>query len=72
MHRKALIVDKRHVATGSFNYTPSAAKVNYEDIIICKNVVNVAEQHNQEFERLWLACEPKKATKKHAAAARDE
>lgn len=53
MHNKFLVIDKRSVQTGSFNYTSSADKRNAENVLWLVNVPAIAADYRLEFERLW-------------------
>lgn len=53
MHHKFMIIDGRHVQTGSFNYTRSAHKRNAENIIVLRDLPDLAEQYSQEWVQLW-------------------
>lgn len=52
MHHKFMIADDESAITGSYNWTRSAAKFNYENIIISSEGSLVRDFIN-EFERLW-------------------
>ena len=56
MHHKFMIVDKKIVLTGSYNWTRSAALYNQENIISSDDEF-VVEKFVSEFEKLWLSCE---------------
>ena len=53
MHNKFIIVDERHVQTGSFNYTKSAAGKNAENVLIVWNDSATAALYKVEWQRLW-------------------
>ncbi|MDQ1237592.1 MAG: phospholipase D family protein [Wigglesworthia glossinidia] len=53
MHNKFMIIDHKSVQTGSFNYTQSAANKNAENVIFIKNIAEIAEKYEIEFNRLW-------------------
>ena len=53
MHHKFMIVDKKIVLTGSYNWTRSAALYNQENIISTDDEF-VVEKFVSEFEKLWL------------------
>ena len=50
MHDKFIVVDGKHVETGSFNYSFAAAERN----AVVWNNVAMAEKYNIEFDRLFL------------------
>ena len=53
MHDKFIVVDSAHVETGSFNYSFAAAERNAENAIVMWNNPMMAEQYQNEFERLF-------------------
>ena len=53
MHHKFVVFDKRVLATGSYNWTRTAASENYENIVITDEPRLVAP-FVIEFERLWV------------------
>ncbi len=52
MHHKFLIVDRKVVQTGSFNYTNGAAFKNHENQVYLKTPALV-ERYQKHFETLW-------------------
>ncbi|KAJ2708398.1 hypothetical protein H4R19_004763 [Coemansia spiralis] len=52
MHSKFVVVDKRTVWAGSFNWTVGARKSNNESVI-CTNDPGTAQAFSAEFEQLW-------------------
>jgi mitochondrial cardiolipin hydrolase len=52
MHDKFMIVDKKIVTTGSFNWTTNATEYNNENLIIITSK-NTAAAYNEEFNRIW-------------------
>lgn len=50
-HDKVLIVDRRHVQTGSFNYSASAEKKNSENVLVLWDAPDVARLYLQHFNR---------------------
>jgi cardiolipin hydrolase len=52
MHHKFAIFDNRVVATGSYNWTQSAERANYENLILL-NDPKVVARFAEEFQRLW-------------------
>ncbi len=50
-HDKVLIVDRRHVQTGSFNYSASAEKKNSENVLVLWDSPDVAKLYLQHFAR---------------------
>lgn len=53
MHNKYLIIDKKTVETGSFNYTDNAEQRNAENVIVIKNNATLAKRFMVDWERLW-------------------
>lgn len=53
MHDKFIVVDSAHVETGSFNYSFAAAERNAENAIVMWNNPLMAEQYQNEFDRLF-------------------
>jgi phosphatidylserine/phosphatidylglycerophosphate/cardiolipin synthase-like enzyme len=53
MHDKFIVVDNKHVETGSFNYTFAAAERNAENAIVVWNNPKMAAKYMLEFERLF-------------------
>lgn len=56
MHHKVLIVDRKIVAVGSYNFTRSAEEFNDENIVIIENQ-DLAEQFLQVYDALFAAAE---------------
>jgi cardiolipin hydrolase len=52
MHHKFAIIDHNTVATGSYNWTRSAADRNHENILVTDDSA-VCKPYLKEFERLW-------------------
>jgi phosphatidylserine/phosphatidylglycerophosphate/cardiolipin synthase-like enzyme len=50
LHDKLLIIDKKYVITGSFNWTNNATKKNDENFVVLDDD---APRFKTEFERLW-------------------
>ncbi|CNK26241.1 putative phospholipase D [Yersinia aldovae] len=53
MHNKYMIFDGLSVQTGSFNYTASAV-TNAENVILLRNMPDVAKAYQKDFDRLYL------------------
>lgn len=53
MHDKFIVVDGKHVETGSFNYSFAAAERNAENAIVVWNNVAMAGKYLGEFDRLF-------------------
>ncbi len=52
-HNKFMVLDGKHVQTGSFNYSAAAARRNAENVLLMWNVPELAQQYQQEWSRLW-------------------
>jgi len=52
-HNKFIVADGAIVQTGSFNYTASAAERNAENVLVVRNVRDLAAQYGREWQRLW-------------------
>lgn len=58
MHHKFMVVDGRHLQTGSYNYTYSAATKNAENVILLRDAPAAAAAFEREWQRLWDEAEP--------------
>ncbi|CAO5679341.1 MAG: hypothetical protein NEHIOOID_01036 [Holosporales bacterium] len=52
-HNKYMIIDRKHVECGSFNYTKSAEKSNAENAIVILDTPEFAKVYIENFEKLW-------------------
>jgi phosphatidylserine/phosphatidylglycerophosphate/cardiolipin synthase-like enzyme len=52
MHDKFLIVDGQTLETGSFNFTAAAEARNAENVLVLHDAA-LAQQYEQQWERLW-------------------
>jgi phosphatidylserine/phosphatidylglycerophosphate/cardiolipin synthase-like enzyme len=52
MHHKVIIIDRRVVITGSYNFTGRAEEVNDENVLIIDHP-GIAEAYMAEFERVY-------------------
>ncbi|MNR76125.1 Phospholipase D precursor [compost metagenome] len=52
-HDKYLVVDGRHLQTGSFNYTSGAAKANSENVLVVWNDATLAASYLQHWQSRW-------------------
>jgi phosphatidylserine/phosphatidylglycerophosphate/cardiolipin synthase-like enzyme len=57
MHHKALIIDRRIVVVGSYNFTASAEKYNDENLLVIRDP-EIAAQFLQEFRRVFAVATP--------------
>jgi len=53
MHNKFMVVDGKHVQTGSFNYNAAAVNKNAENILVVRNMPALAVPYAAEWQRLW-------------------
>ncbi len=53
MHHKFMIIDRKYVMTGSFNFTASAEELNDENCVFIYDSAEVVDKFEKEFERLW-------------------
>lgn len=52
-HDKVIVVDGRHVQTGSFNYSAAAEQHNSENVLVAWNAPQLAEQYLRHWRRNW-------------------
>nr|WP_052135612.1 phospholipase D family protein [Collimonas arenae] len=52
-HDKYIVIDGRHVETGSFNYSSAAAKSNSENVIVVWNNPQIAGQYIAHWQSRW-------------------
>jgi phosphatidylserine/phosphatidylglycerophosphate/cardiolipin synthase-like enzyme len=53
-HNKVLVIDGRHVITGSFNFTEAAQKRNAENVLLISNNPKLAQRYAANFSQLAL------------------
>lgn len=53
MHNKFMVIDGQDVQTGSFNYTQAASQKNAENVLVLREVPELAAIYAQNFEKLW-------------------
>ncbi|MFQ5902948.1 MAG: phospholipase D family protein [Candidatus Binatia bacterium] len=53
MHQKFVVIDRRVVLTGSYNWTVSAENFNDENLLLFHDAGPLAEEYRKEFFRLW-------------------
>ena len=56
MHNKFAVFDGKMVETGSFNWTTSADRYNFENALFISDPA-VAARYESEFERIWEQAE---------------
>jgi phosphatidylserine/phosphatidylglycerophosphate/cardiolipin synthase-like enzyme len=57
-HHKFMVIDGKHVETGSFNYSAAATDKNAENVLVLWDVPELAAQYAVEWQRLWNEAEP--------------
>ncbi|CDW93939.1 MULTISPECIES: phospholipase D family protein [unclassified Thiomonas] len=57
-HDKYMVIDRRTVQTGSFNYTYSAAHRNAENVLVVWNAPELAAQYLADWQRNWALSQP--------------
>ena len=57
-HHKFMVIDNRHVQTGSFNYSAAAVNKNAENVLVLWNVPKLAIRYAAEWQRLWDEADP--------------
>lgn len=62
MHHKFVVIDKKLLLSGSFNWTRQAVTGNSENLVINDHRQQVRE-FSEEFEKLWELYDPKKTLK---------
>jgi phosphatidylserine/phosphatidylglycerophosphate/cardiolipin synthase-like enzyme len=58
MHNKFMIVDRKMVETGSFNYTHGAAKDRNNENQVYLASPNMVERFQKRFDKLWESADP--------------
>ena len=59
MHHKFVVIDRKRLANGSFNWTRQAVTGNRENVVI-SNDKRVVQAFSEEFEKLWQEYDPSK------------
>lgn len=57
-HDKYIVVDGRHVETGSFNFTAAAAKRNSENALVVWNDPTLAARYIEHWQSRWAQGQP--------------
>ena len=52
-HHKFMVIDGRHLETGSFNYSAAAVNKNAENVLLLRDVPEIAGIYAREWEKLW-------------------
>jgi phosphatidylserine/phosphatidylglycerophosphate/cardiolipin synthase-like enzyme len=58
MHNKFAIIDNAVLATGSYNWTASAEKLNDENLLLFKNAPDLIKRYRQKFNELYNRSTP--------------
>jgi len=53
MHNKFMVIDGKTVELGSFNYSAAAVDKNAENVLLLKDVPDIAAKYAEEWNRLW-------------------
>jgi phosphatidylserine/phosphatidylglycerophosphate/cardiolipin synthase-like enzyme len=48
-----MVIDGRHIQTGSFNYSAAAVNKNAENVLVIRDAPELARMYAAEWERLW-------------------
>lgn len=57
MHHKFMIINNKHLVTGSYNWSTNAEKYNYENCLIL-NDAHLIKSYSTEFEKIWKEAVP--------------
>jgi phosphatidylserine/phosphatidylglycerophosphate/cardiolipin synthase-like enzyme len=53
LHDKFMVIDGATIETGSFNYTAAAANKNAENVLVLRDMPEMAARYTKEWQRLW-------------------
>jgi phosphatidylserine/phosphatidylglycerophosphate/cardiolipin synthase-like enzyme len=53
LHHKFMVIDGRHVQTGSFNYSAAAVDKNAENVLVLRDAPKLARSYIREWRHLW-------------------
>lgn len=53
MHDKVVVIDGRSTQTGSFNYSRAAAKANSENVMVLRDMPEIAQQYLAHWQSRW-------------------
>jgi len=53
LHHKFMVIDGTAIQLGSFNYSAAAVDKNAENVLLLKNVHDIASRYTEEWNRLW-------------------
>lgn len=62
MHHKFAVFDKKALVTGSYNWTESAERHNFENTLFIDDV-EIVNAYRDEFEKMWQICVERGANK---------
>ena len=68
MHNKYMIVDSQFVVTGSFNWTFTAGKHNWENVVVIGSE-KIVQKYSANFQKLWVDFSRNELEMKHHHAA---
>jgi phosphatidylserine/phosphatidylglycerophosphate/cardiolipin synthase-like enzyme len=57
-HNKVIIVDRKMVETGSFNFSKAAQERNAENVLIIYNCPQLAQPYLQDWQKVYLTGQP--------------
>lgn len=61
-HNKYIVVDAKHLETGSFNYSSAAAHKNAENVLLLWNNPALAKEYDAEWQKHWAHSDPWRST----------
>ena len=53
LHNKFMVIDDKHVETGSFNYSAAAVDKNAENVLLIFNMPALAKAYKEQWQNLW-------------------
>jgi len=53
MHQKFVVIDRKNLFTGSYNWTRSAENLNDENLLLFRNAGPLADEYRRIFFQLW-------------------
>ena len=62
-HNKVLVIDGKHVITGSFNFTRAAQSRNAENVLVVTDAAELASSYTRNFNRRTAASRPLRPTR---------
>lgn len=58
MHNKFMVIDRKMVELGSFNYTKAAEEKNAENVLVVRHSPQVVKDYSRQWIKLWREAEP--------------